>query len=1338
MAISVGSVEVDVVPNTQGIEGRLRSALVPPASQIGDEVGRIIGRQIAAQIAPAVRDGIQNGARTAQPGAVRAGQRTGSTFAESLKATLQTALRNLPEIRLHANSTDAEREIYQIRSQIQAIQDARIGVDISSADAVAAIDHIRERLARLSSSNADVAVRVDAANAAAQLATIQAQVNRLDGQNARVDVDTSSATASLGGLTAAAIAFGPAIIPALPVVAAGLGAIAAAAAAAGAGIGGIALVAVPAFKQIAGVLQAQKAAQDAAATATANGGRTAAQASSRALQLASAQQAVATAERNGARQIAQAEQQVTQARQNAAQVAQQAALQSQQAARAVADAERALSAAQVAATQAQQNLTAARQQATRELQDMNNQLVDSQLAQKQAEFALADAKKQRDAVFANSASTDDQRARAQLQYDQALQALNEQQIQTKRLQKDTDAANKAGVKGSQTYKSAQDQLAQAQQAVADKQRALKDAQAEQARVAQQNAQQIAAAQQRIADAQANVANAQQQAADQMASAHRQLQQAQLSEATGADAAATAQTKYQQALAKLTPSARDTFNAFADLRTAFSNWSKSLQPAVMPIFTKALVGLKNTLPTLTPFVLDAADAIKSLQDRASANLKKPFWQGFKKDLQGSVKPAITGLGVAFGNVITGMAGIIDAFLPHMDGISGHLQRITGKFADWGKGLKGSPEFQKFLDYASQHGPMIADTIGKIAGAILAIGSALTPVSGPLLQVIGALASSVGWLATNAPELVIAIYGLFLATKLWALWQLLVNGAMTAFNIIMSLGPWGWIVLAIAGVALAILELWKHCAWFRDAIKGAWKAIKDAAIAVKDWFAGPFVDFFTKTIPNTFWTVIDWIKKHWPWILGALTGPIGLAVVAIIKNWDHIKSGISDAWSAIKKWTIYPIRDFFTKTIPGWGSTLKDKMVGAFDAARKGIKTAWDHIKDIARTPVQYVVDVVYNNGIRRVWNLVTDAFGGKHLDPLKFATGGIMPGYTPGRDVHLVPSTAGPVALSGGEAIMRPEWTRAVGPGYVHAMNAAARAGGVSGVRSMLGFKDGGIFKGIGDVLSGAWDKVKKGAKWLKDTFGGAVQAGVKHVVNPLINAIPGGNIGFVGLLKGMMKGAVAKLVGAGKKADDVATPNIKYVPSRGVEQWRPVVLQALREVGQPVGLAQSTLRRMQQESGGNPTIVNKWDSNWQAGHPSVGLMQVIRGTFQHYAGKYRGKGPFLYGVSVNPMANIYSSMKYALGAYGSLSRAYDRPGGYDSGGWMPPGMNLMYNGLGQPEAVLTPSQWSAIHGAATRGGDGAQTPVVVELHAKEGALGQFIDVRVQEHQQQLIQVINAN
>ena len=92
-AISVGSVEVDVVPNATGIQEKLRAALVPPASEIGDEVGRIIGRQIAAHITPAVRDGIQNGAKAARPAATRGGEQAGGAFARSLRARLEAAFR---------------------------------------------------------------------------------------------------------------------------------------------------------------------------------------------------------------------------------------------------------------------------------------------------------------------------------------------------------------------------------------------------------------------------------------------------------------------------------------------------------------------------------------------------------------------------------------------------------------------------------------------------------------------------------------------------------------------------------------------------------------------------------------------------------------------------------------------------------------------------------------------------------------------------------------------------------------------------------------------------------------------------------------------------------------------------------------------------------------------------------------------------------------------------------------------------------------------------------------------------------------------------------------------
>lgn len=118
----------------------------------------------------------------------------------------------------------------------------------------------------------------------------------------------------------------------------------------------------------------------------------------------------------------------------------------------------------------------------------------------------------------------------------------------------------------------------------------------------------------------------------------------------------------------------------------------------------------------------------------------------------------------------------------------------------------------------------------------------------------------------------------------------------------------------------------------------------------------------------------------------------------------------------------------------------------------------------------------------------------------------------------------------------------------------------------------------------------------------------------------------------------------------------------GVQRWKGVVTQALGQVHQSLGLVNTTLRRMNQESGGNPKAVNRTDINWQNGTPSVGLMQVIRGTFAAYAGKYKKTGPFMYGVSVDPMANVYASMRYALSRYGSLSKAYNRPGGYSLGG----------------------------------------------------------------------------
>lgn len=140
----------------------------------------------------------------------------------------------------------------------------------------------------------------------------------------------------------------------------------------------------------------------------------------------------------------------------------------------------------------------------------------------------------------------------------------------------------------------------------------------------------------------------------------------------------------------------------------------------------------------------------------------------------------------------------------------------------------------------------------------------------------------------------------------------------------------------------------------------------------------------------------------------------------------------------------------------------------------------------------------------------------------------------------------------------------------------------------------------------------------------------------------------------------------------------------GVEQWRGLVDQALAMLGLPAGWSGSTLRRMDQESGGDPRAINNWDINALRGTPSKGLMQVIDPTFR------ANWDPRTPNDIWNPLSNIVASMRYAMRRYGSLPAAYDRKGGYDSGGWLPPGATMAINDTGRPEAVLTARQWDSV------------------------------------------------
>ncbi|GGY88578.1 hypothetical protein CP967_31135 [Streptomyces nitrosporeus] len=1087
------------------------------------------------------------------------------SFGARLRAAVQQAQESLPEINVDADTTPARAEIQDLRTRLAALSEVRVGIDMDAATAMAEIDAIQARLAVLSAQTADIDVRVDAGAAAAQLAALRALADDKT-FNIHALADTAGASQALLALAAQAAAL--VAIPLGPVLAAGLGAVVSMATAAAVGVGAVGLAAIPAIKGVTEAIKAKTAAEKEATTATDDSARKGVQAAQRALQMAGAQASLASAHRNAARAIAQANRQVEDAERALAQAGARAMDQRRQAAESVERAERSLADAQHAARQAEQDLTQARKDATAQLADLNDQLADGALDQREATLRVQQAQEDLNRTLADAAvgkATQLQVDAAQLAYDRAKQNQKEQAESFAELKKSAAAQKKAGVEGSEAVKAAHERLAGAQRDVSDNAKALVDAQRAAARAQVDAAQAVADAQRNLADAVQNAADAQVSASEQIEAAERGVESARLSGIDTTAKAITKQDEYRKALAKLSPEARDLFDAIAGpkgITTAFKAWSRELSPSILPLFTRTVESAKNSLPGLTPIALGAAAGIGTLMDKASAQLKTPFWVSFKAELEESVEPAVVGFGVSFGRVVEGIAGIIDAFLPHMDGIARHSDRITERFAKWGTSLKGSPDFERFLKYVKDTSPGLAEFLGDVMEAALDVTKTLAPLSEALFDVVGPLFKAISWLAENCPEFVQTLWLLYAAQKAITLGMAAFAGAMVLYESVMviaTIATAGWavalnatgivpiiraIILVVGLLGAGIVLLYKNSETFRTIVDAAWHGIKTTVSFVWNTILKPIFDAMAAGIR----AIIDAAMWLWDNAIGPVFGLIGgaakllfkaLVVAALIPAyiafkvlaeivmwlWDHAigpvfgwiadkatwlwESKLRVAWDAIKigleslgrkfelLWegcrpVLQKLGDkaewLYDDAIRPMSENIDNAMshvADAFESAKRSIERSWSQVKDVVREPVRFVIEEVYNAGIVPLWNNVVKIAGGdklRTLDISGFYTGGIIPGYSPGVDDRVI-------AVGGGEAILRPEVTRALGAAPINSWNAAARQGGVGAVRraisdGMPAFASGGI---VGDI----WGALK--------SVGGSVVDGIKDTTGLLLN-----------------------------------------------------------------------------------------------------------------------------------------------------------------------------------------------------------------------------------------------
>lgn len=597
--------------------------------------------------------------------------------------------------------------------------------------------------------------------------------------------------------------------------------------------------------------------------------------------------------------------------------------------------------------------------------------------------------------------------------------------------------------------------------------------------------------------------------------------------------------------------------------------------------------------------------------------------------------------------------------------------------------------------------------------------------------------------------VAMVATTVATKAAAAGQWLLNAAMRA-------NPIGLIITLLVALAAGLVLLWKKSDTFRAIVTGAFNGIKTAAMwlwnrALKpffSWLGKIFVWIWQKIIKPyvgfivAYWKMVGRVAM-WLWrnaILPAIHG-IGALIswwwknvvkryFALVRGAIHV---LGDVFSWLYQHVVKPVWHGIQTAISwAWKHGIKPvfdalkRGVSAvrrgFEVAKDGIKTAWNKLKAITRKPVEFVVNTVYNHGIRAVWNKIAGFVGLDKLGAVKFARGGRTSGGVPGKDS--IPSL-----LMADEYVIKRDSARKLGFGTLDYLNATGRlpgfaTGGQVGADGVQRFGLGGVVDWLGGkarqigsaLMSGVdfiahpgrlWDKA---VGYLKDkirSLGGSRWAqAIAKVPAKMLSSLKDK---VVGAAKGLFGGDVG---------------------GSGVQRWAPLVSRVLRMLGAPGSALHAVLTRIRMESGGNPHAINRWDVNAKRGDPSRGLMQTIGSTFRAYAGPFAGRGIY------DPLANIYAGINYARHRYGSdWVRIMTRPGGYDAGGWLMPGYQTVYNGTRQPEAVLTGPQWRAVQKVAA----GAGQPAVFEGELVLDS-GEFLGVVrgvVRQDQQRMVSVLRA-
>ena len=700
-------------------------------------------------------------------------------------------------------------------------------------------------------------------------------------------------------------------------------------------------------------------------------------------------------------------------------------------------------------------------------------------------------------------------------------------------------------------------------------------------------------------------------------------------------------------------------------------------------------------TLQPILAAIGDAVSTAWSGYIYPALSALW-GF---ITGSLVPAVQGFWT--GTLQPILAAIGDAVSTAWSGyiypaLSALWGFITGSLA---------PAVQEFWagivqPVFSTIGAFIATVWnGAILPALTALWGFITGTLGPAISgfwagIVQPAFSAIGSIISTA-------WTQYISPALSALWSFVTGVLMPMVSTL-----WGVIQPIITAIGNLIVSAWSNVIY--PALSALWGFISGVLGPIFMWL-------WNSVVQPAFQTIGNIISMVW----NGVVSPIFSAMVAVVRDvlgpifmwlWNNV---ISPVWGWISD-KISGVVNFVADTVFPRIKTAIDTAKTGFDNFKTGVETAMNGIKKAAATPVNFVINTVYRDGIKKAFDTIAEKVGLSlrlpTVSPIAgYASGGrwrtMLPGYTPGKDVYhfFSPDGGGAIRMSGGEGIIRPDSLRALGgKPWLDRVNASrgrglADVGDTGARRGRVSFAEGGVWGAIGAGFDAALGWVKDTASAVADIVSDPLGAVASLIIEPAKALLGSISSGFWGQIlaqaptllfesiKNVFKGGVDEqgLAGASGLVDAARRAiGVSYVwggssippglDCSGLVYW----------AAQQLGLGWPRLTAASYQSGSTPI-------SWDAKQPGDLLFW---GSPAHHVAIFSGNGKMVEepheGASGREIA-IWGSP--TVGRYGGARK-------YDAGGVLPPGVHAAVNATGAPEAVLTARQWADVHALVDRGG----------------------------------------